>query len=118
MTTPISEANHSRRKARAFIKKTYFPDLPRNSVVHHIDLNPLNNTPSNLVVLPQSTHMKLHRKPKKAKKPETTGLDKLESLVNLYNEGQWIDTHGLTINLAKKQRPSSKATLTFNEDHT
>jgi CRISPR/Cas system-associated exonuclease Cas4 (RecB family) len=35
--------------------------LPKGAVVHHVDLNPLNNDASNLVVCPsQSYHLLLH----------------------------------------------------------
>jgi hypothetical protein len=35
--------------------------LAKDEVVHHLDLDPLNNDPTNLCVMPRSTHAILHR---------------------------------------------------------
>ena len=37
-----------------------FPIIPYGCEIHHIDLNPSNNSPDNLVLLPSDTHRKLH----------------------------------------------------------
>jgi hypothetical protein len=37
-------------------------EIPKGFVIHHVDLNPLNNVPSNLLMLTVSEHIKLHRK--------------------------------------------------------
>jgi len=34
--------------------------LARNEIVHHVDGNPLNNDPDNLVILTRSEHQRLH----------------------------------------------------------
>ena len=39
--------------------------LGRNEIVHHLDYDPFNNDPANLVVLTRSEHMRLHGKDKK-----------------------------------------------------
>ena len=37
--------------------------LPRGAVVHHVDENPRNNAPSNLIICPdQAYHMLMHRR--------------------------------------------------------
>jgi len=36
--------------------------VPNGMVIHHIDLNPLNDSPENLVMLPDKYHRSLHNK--------------------------------------------------------
>lgn len=45
------------------VEKAMGKPLRRGAIVHHVDENPLNNTPTNLVVCPdRSYHMLLHRR--------------------------------------------------------
>ena len=47
----------------AIAERTLGKPLPPDAVVHHVDRNPANNTPSNLVVCQdQAYHMILHRR--------------------------------------------------------
>lgn len=41
-------------------QKDNFYRVPKGMIIHHIDLNPYNNNSSNLVMLDNSTHHKLH----------------------------------------------------------
>lgn len=102
-TTSIMDA--SRAKARRLLKN-HFGRLLEKRVVHHIDHNPMNNDPKNLMVLDYSTHIAYHKAWKLAN-PERhaeamriatkAALEKrsrpknrireLESLLYLYNEG-------------------------------
>jgi len=65
-----------------------------NKIVHHIDGNPQNNSLGNLIALTRKDHYKLHgtmggwRIPKKKTKKITP--KNLESLITLYNEGQFV----------------------------
>ena len=72
---------HSRRLAREIVKKTH-PDIKADQHVHHIDGNPFNNNIGNLIILRDSDHIKHHW--------EISRKQKLESLINLYNEGIYI----------------------------
>jgi hypothetical protein len=55
---------------RHVMEQQFGRKLTSNEVVHHVDGNPLNNEPANLVVLTRSEHQRLHacssRKPWKA----------------------------------------------------
>jgi HNH endonuclease len=42
--------------------------LVRDDVVHHVDGDPLNNDPDNLIVLSRSEHMRLHMKGSRPKR--------------------------------------------------
>jgi len=50
MTTENNKKNYSRDKARKMVKQL-IPNLPRNIIVHHLDLNPLNNSRDNLSLM-------------------------------------------------------------------
>ena len=41
-------------------KKYYKSVIPKGHEVHHIDGNPENNEPTNLICLPLSEHIKIH----------------------------------------------------------
>jgi len=94
MTTLKSKQAYSRRKARRLVKEIY-PDLPRHKIVHHVDLNPLNNDINNFAIMSNSEHFKLHW----LTHPETMGntksilkdLEYLESWLIFYN-----NTYALT----------------------
>ena len=88
MTKDTCKANYSRQKARN-IMKIEFPHLiNKNTVVHHIDHNPLNNNRDNLVILFKDDHISYHNKGKRFMYPKT--IKNIESLIYLYNEGIWI----------------------------
>lgn len=40
--------------------KNNFYRIPDGFVIHHLDLNPMNNHPSNLFLIDRTTHIKLH----------------------------------------------------------
>ena len=97
---------YSRLLARKIAKDVH-PDIRSDQDVHHIDGNPLNNHPGNLIILSDSDHMKHHwdinREQKmialkiginkrEAKKTQRI-ISEMESLINLYNEGIYIDTY-------------------------
>src|SRR4051812_22873429 len=47
--------------------------LTRDEVVHHVDADPFNNEPENLVVLSRAEHMRLHaHQPRRRWTPEET----------------------------------------------
>ena len=46
---------------RVIVEKKIGRYLNFNEVVHHIDLNPLNNNPDNLEVMTISQHKRLHK---------------------------------------------------------
>ena len=79
------------------IFKTLNPDIDiTNKVVHHIDGNQSNNTFDNLVDLTRSEHYQLHlalggsRYVLREGPKRLPALQRLESLINLYNEGLFI----------------------------
>ena len=43
-------------------QKDNLPYIPKGMVIHHIDLNPSNDKPCNLIMMDKSTHHKLHNK--------------------------------------------------------
>jgi hypothetical protein len=61
--------------------------LRSNEVVHHVDLNPLNNAPENLVILGRREHTRLHMMGKKRKWTE----DEKQRAVMLYQSGTNVD---------------------------
>lgn len=54
--------HQGRRKAlhRVIVEEREGRELSRNEIVHHVDHNPLNNDPSNLVILNRAEHARLH----------------------------------------------------------
>lgn len=60
MTTELSKKQLSRVGARKIMKKIFGKLLPKNHVVHHIDNNPFNNDLSNLLIMSNEDHIKLH----------------------------------------------------------
>jgi hypothetical protein len=61
--------------------------LRSDEIVHHVDGDPLNNDPDNLVVLSRSEHIGLHAR---ARKRRWTPAEKQRSL-DLYEAGMTID---------------------------
>jgi len=89
MTTLKNKYTYSRQKARRLVKSIdKYSNLPRSQVVHHIDGNPLNNELSNLVILSNSEHIKLHwvLNPEMGKSKSNKQREKeLEELLIRYN---------------------------------
>lgn len=52
---------HGRHAHRVIAEQMLGRPLKRGEIVHHIDGNKHNNDPSNLQVMTQAEHMKLHR---------------------------------------------------------
>ena len=55
--------NHKRVKESHYqwCIANFLSRIPVGMIIHHIDCNPKNNNPKNLVLLDQSTYVKLHR---------------------------------------------------------
>jgi hypothetical protein len=96
MTKESSKIAYSRQKARAAIK-AIFPDLHRKQLIHHIDGNPLNNDPSNFLIISQENHTSHHMRQywknhgqehrnRSKHKATLRLLNELESLLILYND--------------------------------
>lgn len=91
--------NERRSKARKIVSGLLI--IPEGYVVHHINGNPADNSPGNLVVLSRSEHSRIHRA-KIGIKPivpcysyheyfsPSEKIDRLESLIYLYNNGIFI----------------------------
>jgi hypothetical protein len=87
MPTENNKKTYSRMKARKIIKKL-IPDLPRNIVVHHRDLDPFNNNTDNLRLMCFEDHMSYHASISEnwGRKIDTQKLlSKLESYLIIYN---------------------------------
>jgi hypothetical protein len=70
----------SRRLARRYIK-THYPGMVsagREMHVHHVDHNPMNNSPENLFVVKNSTHIRYHAKMRRDAKQLPAGNGKGE----------------------------------------
>jgi hypothetical protein len=60
---PRSDSNGYVIEAIVIAESALGKSLPSGSVVHHVDENPLNNTPSNLVICPSTAyHSLLHQR--------------------------------------------------------
>jgi HNH endonuclease len=55
----ITVAGKQQLKSRVVAEKALGKPLPKGAVVHHIDENPLNNTPTNLVICPNASYHRL-----------------------------------------------------------
>lgn len=87
MTTENNKKNYSRDKARKMVKQL-IPNLPRNIIVHHLDLNPLNNSRDNLSLMLSGNHIRLHAliSGHWGREIDTIRLlDRLESWLVIYN---------------------------------
>ena len=58
MVTQETKERYSRKKARKFLKQIV--DIKCTQMVHHKDLNPLNNEILNLEIMERSEHKKYH----------------------------------------------------------
>lgn len=72
--------------------------LRADEVVHHVDHNPLNNDPSNLVVMSRSEHIGLHARAKRRRWPS----EERRRAVELYEAGMRIEEVAQVL-----RRPSS-----------
>ena len=62
---PIKIVNGRRRYVSHLVwcsQKGNLPYIPSGCVIHHIDLNPSNNKPDNLLLLPSGWHDEIHKK--------------------------------------------------------
>lgn len=72
--------------------------LEKGEVVHHIDGNPMNNEQGNLVIATRKEHYWIHgmqggwKTTNKKGSRRVDHLERLGSLLVLYNERIWIDT--------------------------
>ncbi len=71
-------------KTRSIYEEYWETNIPSGYDVHHIDLNPLNDDPNNLLALPKSLHSKYH-----------TILSKIKSIctpfsleINMFSENE------------------------------
>ena len=83
----ISVDGKKRALHRVIAEKREGRVLGRNEVVHHIDFDPFNNAPENLVILPRREHTRLHMR---GQKRRWTGEEKARALV-LYQSGMSAD---------------------------
>ena len=87
------------KESRALMKEKYPLWVNDYMIVHHINGNPFDNRPSNLIPLTRSQHYKIHGNmggwksfPQKGKHRTTSEkIAVLESLISLYNIGWFID---------------------------
>ena len=56
----VAEPNVWRERAKISYEASHGP-IPRGFVVHHIDRDPLNDSPENLEAMSRADHMKEHR---------------------------------------------------------
>lgn len=80
MTSQKNKMNYSRQKARAKVKKIY-PFLPKEDVIHHIDMDPFNNDFDNLTIIDKGEHMRMHHEMNWGKRR----LKTLEKWLMFYN---------------------------------
>ena len=62
MTTKKSKIGKSQQEARKLMRSLFPGKITGTDVVHHIDLNPLNNELNNLHIMDKCEHQKLHLK--------------------------------------------------------
>ena len=62
--------------------------LGSSEVVHHIDWNPLNNSPENPTVVTRSEHMRLHQK---GQRKRFWSREETDRAVELYESGLNVD---------------------------
>jgi hypothetical protein len=81
--------HHGERRAlhRVLVEQREGRRLQPNEVVHHIDGNPLNNAPANLMILTRSEHIGLHARAKRRRWTQT----ERERAVELYEVGMPVE---------------------------
>ena len=87
----------SRQQARGKMKAKFPLLVNKNTLVHHKNRNPMDNTFKNLNILTKKEHYLEHGqndgwKGHNSKRTHGLWLSSLESLFYLYNEGIFIDT--------------------------
>ena len=84
MASTRSKMAYSRYKARRKMKEKFPLFINYETVVHHIDHNPLNNNIMNLTIMENGKHLSYHQKGKlKGIRPET--FKKIDLLFLDYN---------------------------------
>ncbi len=53
-------AGNSYKSHRVWCTSNGFSHVPSGTIIHHLDLNPKNNVPKNLIMMDKETHRNLH----------------------------------------------------------
>lgn len=64
-----------------WLYRQYFGDIPNGFDIHHIDLDPDNNSIKNLLLITHSKHISLHNKIGRAKKASAKAAEKTSKAV-------------------------------------
>ncbi len=83
------------RFTHSMVSHYCYGKLPKGSVTHHKDCNPLNNNPDNLVQLTSAEHMALHRR-----------LD--SQFTELWKDPEWSKSHKIIIANAQRKLLTGK----------
>jgi len=87
------------------IAKQFFPDLRSDQVVHHIDGNPRNNDPNNLMIMDQGEHLEFHAKFRKKNKTRKTfgrvGITLYQDQIDGLREVSKTDERPLSVHMRR-----------------